>query len=61
MSRPKFPAGCILPSSCISAIRQEQEFYDQDPEQYERIQREREEQRLQEQRQLEFERDQHGR
>jgi hypothetical protein len=34
MSRPKFPQ-CVLPTSCIDRIREEQEAYDRDPEGYE--------------------------
>ena len=45
MSRPEFPR-CILPVNCIRRIREEQEYYDENPERYEREQREREEQRI---------------
>jgi len=37
MSRPEFPH-CVLPSNCISRIRQEQEHYDADPARAEREQ-----------------------
>jgi hypothetical protein len=37
-----------MPVSVIRSIRREQEFYDADPERYERIQRQREEEREQE-------------
>ncbi len=43
MSRPDFP-NCIMPVSVIRRIRQEQDCYDDDPERYERQQREYEEQ-----------------
>ena len=36
MSRPRFPIGVVLPASCISRIRSEQEYYDRDPDGYER-------------------------
>jgi len=44
MSRPEYP-NCIMPSSVIQRVRQEQDYYDQDPERAERQQREHEEQR----------------
>ena len=44
MSRPDFPR-CILPANVISRIREEQEYYDKDPERAEREQTEREERR----------------
>jgi len=40
MSRPKFPTGCILPNSCIQRLREDQEFYDRDPEEYEKHEKE---------------------
>ena len=52
MSRPEFPIGTPLPVSCIRAIREEQEYYDRDPERYEQEQREREEMRLQEEEEM---------
>jgi len=48
MSRPEFPRGCVLPSSCIRRIREEQEYYDKDPERAEREQEQQEEQRRRE-------------
>lgn len=49
MSRPKFP-GIIFPANCIRRIREEQYYYDENPERYEREQREDEElRRLEEQ------------
>ncbi len=44
MSRPEFP-GCAMPAETIRNIRQEQNYYDEDPERYERQERQREEQR----------------
>ncbi len=44
MSRPTFPR-CILPVACIRAIVAEQKVYDDDPEEYERWERIKEEQR----------------
>ena len=44
MSRPEY-LHCPMPSSVIQHIRQEQEYYDQDPERYEREERMRKEQR----------------
>ena len=35
MSRPEFPS-CILPVAAIRAIREAQNAYDRDPEEYER-------------------------
>ncbi len=49
MSRPEFPTGCVLPSSCIQRIRREQDFYDRNPEYCERMQQQREEERRAEQ------------
>ena len=43
MSRPEFPR-CVLPSNCISRVREEQSYYDQDPERAEREQADRAEQ-----------------
>jgi len=52
MARPEFPTGCIMPVDMIRSIRQEQEYYDEDPERYEREERyaeaRREEERQQE-------------
>ena len=49
MSRPDFPKPyCILPTNCISRIREAQEAYDKDPEGWERRERQREEERHQE-------------
>ena len=39
MSRPEHP-GVPMPASCISRLREEQEYYDEDPERAEREQRE---------------------
>ena len=50
MSRPEFP-NCIMPVGVIQHIRQEQDSYDQDPERYERHERQREEERQMEQQQ----------
>jgi len=45
MSRPEFPTGIVLPTNCISSIRESQEAYDRNPEEYERReQQDREEQ-----------------
>ena len=49
MSRPEFPTGIALSANCISRIREEQEYYDQDPERAEREQLEREEEKTMEQ------------
>ena len=47
MSRPDFPRPyTVLTPNIISRIREEQEFYDKDPESYERDQKRREEERL---------------
>jgi len=43
MSRPEYPRGIVLPSSCIHRIRSEQNFYDRNPEYCERMQQQREE------------------
>lgn len=48
MSRPEYPR-CIMPVEVIRSIRQEQDYYDQDPERYEREQRTRKEERQLEQ------------
>jgi len=41
MSRPEYPNPyCILPASCIRRIRENQEYYDKNPERAEREQRE---------------------
>lgn len=42
MSRPEHP-GVPLPASCIRDLRMRQDLYDQDPEAYERRERERRE------------------
>ena len=52
MGRPNFP-NCIMPPETIHRIRQEQDYYDEDPERYERQERAREEERQMEQRQME--------
>lgn len=39
MSRPEY-LGCVMTANVINHIRQEQEYYDQDPERYEREQEE---------------------
>lgn len=44
MKRPEF-LNCIMTPAIINRIRQEQEYYDEDPERYERQEKEREEQR----------------
>ena len=49
MSRPEFPIGIVLPASCIQRIREDQQFYDKNPEYCDRMQREREEERQREQ------------
>lgn len=51
MGRPKF-LNCIMTPKIISAIRQEQEYYDKDPKEYERQKREAEEKYLQEQEEM---------
>ena len=53
MPRPEFPTGIILPPSCIQRIREEQNYYDRDPERAEREQRDREERLRQEQEEME--------
>jgi len=56
MSRPDFPNPYTpLTPGMISRIRSEQDYYDQNPERYERQQREREEQRRMEDEQLRYE------
>ncbi len=45
MARSEFPIGSIMPVSMIQRIREEQEWYDRDPERAERIYRQREEDR----------------
>ena len=47
MSRPKF-LNCIMPVEVIRRIRENQEYYDKDPEGYDRRERQREEERRQE-------------
>lgn len=44
MSRPEFP-NCIMPVGVIQHIRQEQDYYDENPERCEREQRQQEENR----------------
>ena len=39
MSRPEFPR-CALPASCIRAIREKQRIYDENPEEYDRHEKE---------------------
>lgn len=59
MSRPDFPRPYTpLPPNVISRIREEQDYYDKDPERYEREQRRREDDRIleQEQERQEYER-----
>jgi len=52
MSRPDFPNPyCILTPSMISRINSDQQYYDEDPERYERQERARQEQRELDQRQ----------
>ena len=52
MSRPKFPEPyTVLTPNIISRIISEQDFYDKDPERYEREQKRREEDRILEQEQ----------
>ena len=62
MSRPEFPIGCVLPVECIRRIRENQEYYDADPERYERMERQRKEQREleREEERQEYERQQEG-
>ena len=45
--RPEFP-NCVMTPEIINRIREEQEYYDEDPERYERQIEEREQERLQE-------------
>lgn len=40
LSRPQFPPLCVLPRACIQRIREEQEAYDRDPEEYEQHEKE---------------------
>lgn len=47
MPRPKF-LDCIMTPEIISRVRENQAFYDKDPEGYERRERQREEERQQE-------------
>ena len=49
--RPSFP-NCVMTPEIISHIRQEQEYYDQDPERYERQEQERQEQYWMEQEEM---------
>ena len=39
MTRPEFPIGTTLPVSAIRAIREAQDTYDKDPEEWERRER----------------------
>jgi len=55
MSRPEF-LNCIMTPEIIRSIRQDQEYYDEDPERYEQQERERKERRLQEQEEMEHQR-----
>lgn len=52
MARPEFPIGIVLPASCIRRIREDQSYYDEDPERYERQEREQEERRREEEQQM---------
>ena len=38
--RPSFPIGTVLPVECIRAIREEQEAYDRNPQEYDRHKKE---------------------
>lgn len=40
MARPKFPIGCILPVEAIHRIREEQAFYDENPEECDKHEKE---------------------
>lgn len=51
MSRPKF-LNCVMTSNVISRIKQEQEYYDKDPDRYERQQHEAQEQYRMEQEEM---------
>ena len=51
MSRPEFP-GIILPVSCIQRIREDQNYYDENPERYEREERQRKERKDEEEQEL---------
>ena len=51
MSRPEFP-NCVMTPEIIRAIRQEQDYYDQDPERYERQKQEAQEMYRQEQEEI---------
>ncbi len=42
MSRPEFP-NCIMPTNVINRIREQQEAYDKNPEEYERREEQRQE------------------
>ena len=54
MSRPEYP-NCIMPVGVIQRVREEQSYYDEDPERYEREQQAHEEQReLERQQELEY-------
>ena len=55
MSRPEFP-NCIMTVEVIRSIRERQEVYDEDPERWERKERERNEERQREEYELEQER-----
>lgn len=54
MSRPEFP-NCVMTPGIISAIRREQDFYDQDPDGYEELERQREELHRQKQEAMAYE------
>jgi len=47
MSRPEHP-GVPLPAECIRDLRNRQDYYDENPERYERQEKEREEEKLRE-------------
>ena len=53
MSRPKF-LNCVMTSEIINTIRQEQEYYDKDPERYEQQKKEAEKWYLQEQEEMRY-------
>jgi hypothetical protein len=55
MSRPKF-LNCVMTPEIIRAIRQEQDYYDSNPERYELEKREEEERYRQEQEEMEHQR-----
>lgn len=53
MSRPEFPIGTSLPVGAITRIREEQRYYDENPQRYEREEQAKQE-RLEEERQEEY-------